>query len=160
VTDPADWIENKFLASVEPSDVTWVERISDAPDSSWRLTRSEKTELINGVEQSTWSLPSGQVPNWAAEQLLAVLTDLRASDVVEAVETSRPVATRYGLGVDVFRAGIGGAVFQFQLGASASDGHRYIYIEGLPWVYTVAEYEAESLRQVDLSFFVESRQEE
>jgi len=152
VTSPSDWIENKFLASVDPASVDWVERISTLPDSSWRLTRTQDTEFIDDVEHSVWSLESGLARAWAAEHLLAVLTDLRASDVIEKLDGAAGPAAKYGLGIETYRAGIGGAVFQLHLGTLARDGHRYIQIDGLPWVYTIAEYESESLRQVDLPF--------
>ncbi len=148
-TDPVAWCETRFLAAVSPAQVDWVRREDFTTSESWRIERvpAEQSEAFG----STWKLvePTPEHAAWdfAGDSLVHTLLDLQAADVVGRAGDPAEDAARCGFAEDRFHVGIGENVLRFELGKPAREGTRWLRVEGLPFLYTIRDFDVSQLRQ-------------
>jgi len=144
-TDPADWLDTRFLAAVEDDDVDWVERQDLVGGESWRIERGA------GDDEPKWWLaaPPPRRPAWdfAGDSLVYTLIGLRAVDVAQRLDPDAEPPESMGFTRDRFRVGVGDDVLTLELGGSDGAGHRYLRVGRLPWVYLLDDFTVDQLRQ-------------
>lgn len=148
-TDPIDWCETRFLAAVPPDGIDWVRREDFEGAESWRVERvpADQAEGFG----STWKIveppPERAAWDFAGDSLVRTLLDLEASDVVGRAGDPAEDASRCGFPTDRFHVSALGNVLRIELGKVAREGHRWMRVEGLPFLYTVRDFDVSQLRQ-------------
>lgn len=146
---PVDWCETRFLAAVAAEQIEWVRREDFAGPETWRVERVPADQA--GAFGSTWKLtepqPERAAWDFAGDSLVRTLLDLQASDVAGRAGDPAEDAARCGFPTDRFHVSARGSVLRFELGDVARAGHRWMRVEGLPFLYTLRDFDVSQLRQ-------------
>ena len=147
-TDASTWCDTRFLATATDADIEWIRREDFESGESWRLERVPASE--QEAVGSNWRLvepaPTQAALDFAGDSLVHTLLGLSATDVVGRADPASDAA-RYGFPVDRFQVSVNGQILRFELGRPASQGQRSLRVEGLPYVYTLGDFEVSQLRQ-------------
>jgi len=142
--NPTIWCDTHFLAQVEDRAITAVQRIDFVTNDSWRMER------VPQVAADAWNLTNPEARpamSYAGESMAFSLTELRAADVIGTQNSDGADDARYGFPQDRFLVHIGELPFEFELGNPASAaGQRYFRVSGIPYIYTISDYDVSQLR--------------
>jgi len=147
--DSIDWCETRFLAAVAPEEVEWVRREDFDGGESWRVERvpADQAEVFGSTWKITEPAPERAAWDFAGDSLVYTLLDLQASDVAGRAGDPAEDAALYGFPTDRFHVSARGNVLRFELGKVAREGHRWMRVEGLPYLYTLRDFDVSQLRQ-------------
>lgn len=148
--DPRTWCDTDFLYGIDADRIEWVERSDFDGGQSWRIERSGAPIETEDGMLGQWRMTSPEtapVTSYAGDSMAYSLSSLKAADVVGKLLEDGSEDLRYGFPMDRFRVGIGGQVFEFELGKVAKPGHRYLRVTHLPYLYLLADFEVGQLRQ-------------
>jgi hypothetical protein len=142
--NPTTWCDTHFLAQVEDSAISWVERKDFVTDDSWRIERAPQS----GADAWDLSTPVARPAlSYAGESLAFSITGLRAADVIATMNSDGADDARYGFPQDRFTVGVGELDFEFELGnPTPQAGQRYFRVTGIPYIYTLSDYDVSQLR--------------
>lgn len=142
--NPTTWCDTHFLAQIEDRAITSVQRTDFVTSESWQIERAPQS----GAD--AWDLAAPVVRpalSYAGESLAFSITGLRAADVVATMNSDGADDARYGFPQDRFIVGIGELNFEFELGDPApAVGQRYFRVAGIPYIYTLSDYDVSQLR--------------
>lgn len=148
--DPARWCEVHLLKDIAMERVLWVERLDFRTGESWRIERRVTTaEDVEGTV-SDWVMTEpeqGVILAYAGDSMATSIVGMTVADVVGEASLDGTDEARYGFPQDRFTVGIEGNEFLFELGKPAPDGQRYLRVKGLPYIFTLTDFEVSQLRQ-------------
>ena len=146
---PMDWCETRFLAAVSPEQIESVRREDFEGAETWRIERvpAAQREAFGSPWKLTEPLPERAAWDFAGDSLVRTLIDLQASDVVGRAGDPSEDAARCGFPTDRFHVSALGNVLRIELGKVAREGHRWMRVEGLPYLYTLRDFDVSQLRQ-------------
>ncbi|KAA3613452.1 MAG: DUF4340 domain-containing protein [Planctomycetota bacterium] len=151
-----DWIEGAIFGSLNEEDVQWLRRLDEDPELDW-MVRREATEDPKEGDQMEWRMVQPRteaISELAAEQLIRTLVSLYVADVAERLKPGQDPDPKFGFPVARFQAGIGpNQAVQLHFGTLDSQGRRFAWMPGSPWIYVVPESTAHNLRLSVDQFF-------
>jgi hypothetical protein len=147
--DPIQWCETRFLAAITPEEIEWVRREDFETGESWRVERvpTAQAEAFGSTWKLVEPLPERAAWDFAGDSLVRTLLDLQAADVAGRAGDPAEDAARCGFPTDRFHVSARGSVLRFELGKPAREGQRWLRVEGLPYLYTLRDFDVSQLRQ-------------
>ncbi|MHC4823747.1 MAG: DUF4340 domain-containing protein [Planctomycetota bacterium] len=150
--DPARWCEVHLLKDIAMERVAWVQRLDFQTGESWRIERRQQESADIEGTSSAWYLTEpesdqGVVLAYAGDSMATSIVGIEVADVVGESSQDGTDEARYGFPQDRFTVGIEGNEFLFELGKPAPGGQRYLRVQGLPYIFTLTDFEVSQLRQ-------------
>lgn len=149
--DPARWCEVHLLKDIQMERVAWVQREDFQTFESWRIERRPDAAADIEGTASAWFMtepePGGVVLAYAGDSMATSIVGLEIADVLGEASGDGTDEARYGFPQDRFTVGIEGNEFLFELGKPAAGGQRYLRVKGLPYIFTMTDFEVSQLRQ-------------
>ncbi len=147
-SDPVAWCDTRFLAAVRPDEIEAVRREDFANGETWRIERMSAAADAPGPHwRLTEPAPARDALDYAGDSLVHTLLGLSAANVVGRAADPTADAARYGFPADRISVTARGQTLRLELGDPASAGQRYLRVEGLPFIYTIGDFDAAQLRQ-------------
>lgn len=139
---PIAWCERRFFAAIAPGEIESVRREDFASGLAWRIERDG---------EGGWRLlepePVRAADAFAGDSMERTLLDLEAADVAGRAGDPAEDAARCGFPADRFHVAARGATLRFELGRPAAEGTRWLRVDGLPYLYTIRDFDVSQLRQ-------------
>jgi hypothetical protein len=147
-TDAIDWCDVDFLRGIDAYQVESISRFDFASKTSWTIERINPAPASE--EQSRWQLTQpleALIDNFPGDSLAFTCSKIKATGVVALANGEETDNAKYKFPQDRFLVVIKGNTLEFELGAPAREGHRYLRVKGLQHIYTISDFEVGQLRQ-------------